>query len=27
MTASEYRRARTKAFRSWQQETCAQAAS
>ncbi|MFC7557317.1 IS6 family transposase [Pseudoroseomonas wenyumeiae] len=27
MTAGEYRRARTKAFRSWQQETCAQAAS
>jgi putative transposase len=27
MTASEYRRARTKAFRIWQQETCVQAAS
>jgi putative transposase len=27
MAAAEYRRARTKAFRIWQQETCAQAAS
>ncbi|WP_043838627.1 IS6 family transposase [Muricoccus aerilatus] len=27
MTAGEYRRARTKAFRSWQQETCVQTAS
>jgi putative transposase len=27
MTAAEYRRARTKAFRIWRQETCAQAAS
>ena len=26
MTAGEYRRARTKAFRSWQQETCVQTA-
>jgi putative transposase len=27
MTASDYRRARTKAFRIWQQATCVQAAS
>lgn len=27
MTAGEYRRARTKAFRSWQQETCVQTTS
>jgi putative transposase len=27
MTASDYRRARTKAFRIWQQETCAQVAA
>jgi putative transposase len=27
MAAAEYRRARAKAFRIWQQETCAQAAS
>jgi putative transposase len=27
MTAGEYRRARTKAFRVWQRETCAQVAS
>ena len=27
MTAGEYRRARTKAFRIWQQETCVQTAS
>ena len=27
MTAAEHRRARTKAFRTWQQETCAQVAS
>ncbi|WP_199726506.1 hypothetical protein [Teichococcus wenyumeiae] len=27
MTAGEYRRIRTKAFRIWRQETCAQAAA
>jgi putative transposase len=27
MAAAEYRRTRAKAFRIWQQETCAQAAS
>jgi len=27
MAAGEYRRARTKAFQTWQKETCVQAAS